>query len=1166
MYLLPEPAVARILRQLTLPKCLSFLQTLDKSLITVSSQHKSPTSERLIHQPLRTTITTKDENLSLFMPVSNTASTGIKIVTASKSHGIIGVINIFSPEGKLLGLLSAAEITAFRTALAVMSLFVRVDETVARENVVILGSGRQAEWHARLALLLAPGQIRRITFVNRGRKRLEELERDVIGDLRKTHPAVSLNTLSKEGTGDYDAQLRAELGASDVIFSCTPSMEPNFPYSYLQPGSSRFISLIGSYRPHMQEIDSETLLSGGGKVYVDSKEACLEESGELIKAGVKEEQLIELGELYQTLGEGEKIGVPEGGNVVMKCVGMGIMDLVIGGRLLEAPSTPAAVGVGNQKRPRVSEENRKRAVRACDGCRRVKEKCEGGVPCRRCLRYRRQCVFTHPDHAEKLARSSSISLLERTAARSRHDMLEAERVRCMERILQHYAPNISLDIQSLRKTAEELTSKHQHQQQNHQQGPQQGLQHRGSDSEGGPSLVLDSEDLEDLAIEDEDFTIKALPDNTTQYSGEFSYLNFSMKIRKKIDEWMKAETPEASTETEPFEERWRATQLQSGSANVSASITCLPPRFVADFLVQMFFKYAQTNNFYVAEDWLKDKLTICYTNPESLSCNDAGAVCSILMVLAIGTQFAHMESAIPVNRVSSNATDMDDHGFSEDEVGLTFYQFASKLLPDIIATASIRSVQACLLIGTYLLPLDTSGLCYTYFGLALKMAIQNGMHRRYCGEGLPPHMIEIRNRVFWTAYTIEKRVSILHGRPVSLSDTDVDAALPVDFPGLMPHGQVSNHTNMITLITLTLKLGEVANEISVLRKSRKNQQQDCLERLLNLRKHLVDWWNTLPEITDCRDLNPAGPLFRSNVHLKLDYCLTRIFLGRPFLFSSMKGFSSATFQISPLKNPSGVSKNRSTLVTDCVEAALEIIDLCRLLRDETGLARASFTEFSSCRAALLVILAQSLTKRTERLREALQKGMALIKIMSMGVGSARSAVSVIEALERAISRLEEYSASQGTSQSSSLESAYDRFKNWEMLWKTGPISPDTHNSFTDPYPGATDNGVPPGLTPAPGTTGPGPLNAHDPNQMLDADTAFTHPGHDHAHDHAGLTSPSDFLAHHTLSTMPHIGFDHFVSNLPQELGEFTAIPCFETETGQMQGDGPGLKNDRWMQF
>jgi hypothetical protein len=50
---------------------------------------------------------------------------------------------------------------------------------------------------------------------------------------------------------------------------------------------------------------------------------------------------------------------------------------------------------------------------------------------------------------------------------------------------------------------------------------------------------------------------------------------------------------------------------------------------------------------------------------------------------------------------------------------------------------------------------------------------------------------------------------------VSLQDTDVDAALPVDFPGLMPRGQVSNHTNMIALITLTLKLGETANEMYV---------------------------------------------------------------------------------------------------------------------------------------------------------------------------------------------------------------------------------------------------------------------------------------------------------------------------------------------------------------
>ncbi|KAL4899803.1 hypothetical protein BDW74DRAFT_183447 [Aspergillus multicolor] len=351
MYLLPEPAISTLLRGLTRPTCLSFLHTLDKALVTVSAQHSTPKQDHLVHQPLRTAITTKENNLSLFMPVSNTSSTGIKIVTASQSHGIIGVINIFSPEGKLLGLLSAAEITAFRTALCVMSLFVRTTSSgsaagagIQREKVVILGSGRQAEWHARLALLLCPGEIKKVSFVNRGRKRLEELERDVVSDLRGTYPDVEFTTLVKEGNENYGRSLRAELSQADVIFSCTPSTTPNFPYSYLSSNDgqtkSRFISLIGSYRPHMQEIDTETLLSGGGTVYVDSGEACLEESGELINAGMKGDQLVELGELYQSHGleeekEPERIQVKEGANVVMKCVGMGIMDLVTGRKLLE---------------------------------------------------------------------------------------------------------------------------------------------------------------------------------------------------------------------------------------------------------------------------------------------------------------------------------------------------------------------------------------------------------------------------------------------------------------------------------------------------------------------------------------------------------------------------------------------------------------------------------------------------------------------------------------------------------------------------------------------------------------------------------------------------------------------------------------------------------------
>lgn len=328
MHVLTEATISQILTTLSPSQAHEFLHTLTQAL--TQSGH----SDGTIHQPPRASIAT-DQSTALFMPVSNTTTTGIKIVTVPRARPIAGVINLFAPDGQLLGLLGAAEITAFRTALATMAMFVRCPEAgIPREHVVVFGSGRQAEWHARLALLLtAPGEIRSVSFVNRGRARLLALEEEVVVPLRKEHPGVTMHTLCHEGMNgtDYNNRLQSILSTSDVIFSCTPATQPNFAYAHLQQSPKRrFLGLIGSYKPEMQEVDTATLLSGGGKVYVDSKEACLIESGELIRAGTTEQQLVEIGEVYG----GKPLEQTEG-NVVFKCVGMGIMDLVIAKRVLD---------------------------------------------------------------------------------------------------------------------------------------------------------------------------------------------------------------------------------------------------------------------------------------------------------------------------------------------------------------------------------------------------------------------------------------------------------------------------------------------------------------------------------------------------------------------------------------------------------------------------------------------------------------------------------------------------------------------------------------------------------------------------------------------------------------------------------------------------------------
>lgn len=79
-----------------------------------------------------------------------------------------------------------------------------------------------------------------------------------------------------------------------------------------------------------------------------------------------------------------------------------------------------------------------------------------------------------------------------------NDDTEEERVHLMEQILAHYVPDISFDIPSLRKVAEDLRRKERDQ----------------SDPDGPPTQV-ELDDLDDLTIDDEEFTLCALPDLNT---------------------------------------------------------------------------------------------------------------------------------------------------------------------------------------------------------------------------------------------------------------------------------------------------------------------------------------------------------------------------------------------------------------------------------------------------------------------------------------------------------------------------------------------------------------------------------------------------------------------------------------------------------------------------
>lgn len=334
MRLLTGAEISTLLRKLTPQDAKRLCESLSSGLSSYSLEKDGSNRAKLIHQPLRTVFQTRNNDTTLVMPISDTSTTAVKVAMVPQEGDINGAITVYSPVGELKGVLNAAEITAFRTALATMTILTKWN-TPSNAKAVVFGAGKQAEWNIRLTLLLVPG-VRRIAIFNRGSTRLQRFEENVLSALRQAYPNVQFEAHAQKGSSQYQEIVAQRLANADIISCCTPSVAPLFAAKELQieSRSHRFLSLIGSYKPEMQEVDTETIRLGG-KILVDSKESCLEEAGELIRAGLQPKDLVEVGELFSGSKEAMELLETAAPLTIFKCVGLGIMDLVISKALLD---------------------------------------------------------------------------------------------------------------------------------------------------------------------------------------------------------------------------------------------------------------------------------------------------------------------------------------------------------------------------------------------------------------------------------------------------------------------------------------------------------------------------------------------------------------------------------------------------------------------------------------------------------------------------------------------------------------------------------------------------------------------------------------------------------------------------------------------------------------
>jgi ornithine cyclodeaminase/alanine dehydrogenase-like protein (mu-crystallin family) len=266
-------------------------------------------SARDVVQPVRTAIELRDREFFALMPAYDPGHQllGAKLVSvvprnaAKGLHTHLATISLFDPDtGELLAVMDGRWITEIRTAAA-SAVSVKYLARPDAARLAILGSGVQARSHIQ-----ALRQVRNFREIRAWSPTRANLER-FAGETGAV-PAASAEDAVRD---------------ADVVVLATSSVIPAIEFSWVSPGTH--VIAIGACRPSQSEIDP--ILVARSSVFVDSKDAALQESGDLIPFGPDHIQA-ELGDVIAGRAPGRTAPTER---TLFKSLGLAIEDVSTAG-------------------------------------------------------------------------------------------------------------------------------------------------------------------------------------------------------------------------------------------------------------------------------------------------------------------------------------------------------------------------------------------------------------------------------------------------------------------------------------------------------------------------------------------------------------------------------------------------------------------------------------------------------------------------------------------------------------------------------------------------------------------------------------------------------------------------------------------------------------------
>lgn len=176
---------------------------------------------------------------------------------------------------------------------------------------------------------------------------------------------------------------------------------------------------------------------------------------------------------------------------------------------------------------------------------------------------------------------------------------------------------------------------------------------------------------------------------------------------------------------------------------------------------------------------------------------------------------------------------------------------------------SVYNIEAMTLLVLYSLRSPSNSGIWYMIGLAMRTSIDLGLHREAHYNNLSPYRGQLRRRLFWSVYFLERVVALSLGRPYSIADRDIDANLPHDFDdsirddafisetlNAVPLPVGSRPTSNLTMCIALIQLKRLESQIQTNIYRVDKTISSLFPEVTPLLSAIQDWEQSLPSLTE----------------------------------------------------------------------------------------------------------------------------------------------------------------------------------------------------------------------------------------------------------------------------------------------------------------------------